>query len=157
MKDFYELFVKPFDNQFFKEGNQKFEVFPNFYPNPNKKKNYNSFKGNLSPELDEKKFLNQKMSSLLYMNNVYQFKLMGKTHRKSLSFVDVVKSAENKNGKYEATKWDMNNLGRHLITKVKHIFTFDRYTNEIETIKPYRFVDGNENGTTLQDFLNKGV
>jgi len=157
MKDFYELFVKPFDNQFFKEGNQKYNLFPNFYPNPNKKNNYNSLKGNLSPEMDEKKFLNQKMSSLLYLNNVYQFKLLGKTHRKSLSFVDVVKSAENKNGKYEATKWDMNNLGRHLITKVKHIFTFNTYTNEIETIKPYRFVDGNENGTTLEDFLKKGI
>jgi hypothetical protein len=31
------------------------------------------------------------------LNNVYQYKLLGKTHRKSLSFVDVIKTAENKN------------------------------------------------------------
>lgn len=157
MKDFYTLFVEPFKQEFTKEGSQKFEVFPNFYPNPNKKNNYNTFKGNLSPEMDEKKFLNQKMSSLLYLNNVYQFQLVGKTHRKSMSFIDVVKTAENKNGKFVATKWDMNNLGRHLITKVKHIFTFDRYSNEIETIKPYRLVDGDDNGTTLDQFLQKGA
>lgn len=157
MKDFYDLFVKPFKDLFSKDGNQKYEVFPNFYPNPNKKNNYDSYKGVLPPELDEKKYLNQKLSSLLYLNNTYQFKLIGKTHRKSLAFVDVVKTAENKNGQFIATKYDMNVLGRHFITSVKHIFEFNTYRNEIETIKPYRLVDGDENGTTLEQFLKEGV
>ena len=157
MQTFYDLFVKPFKDDFTTSGSQKYEVFPNFYPNPNKKNNYNTFKGVLPPVLDEKKFLNQKMSSLLYLNNIYKFNLIGKTHRKSLSFIDVIKAAENKNGKFVATKWDLNTLGRHLITSVKHTFEFDKYHNEIETIKPYRLVDGEENGMKLNDFLKQGV
>jgi hypothetical protein len=156
---YYDIFVKPFKDMFASDGNDKYEVFPNFYPNPNKKNNYNEFKGYLSPDLDEKKFLNQKLSSLLYLNNVYQFKLIGKSHRKSLAFLDVVKSAESKNGRYVPTKWDLNNLGRHLITNIKHIFTFDTYYNEVETIKPYRLVDRSQDSDsiTLSDFLKKGV
>lgn len=157
MKTFYELFVKPFKDNFSKDGGGSFEVFPNFYPNPNKKNNYNTFKGYLTPELDENKFLNQKLSTLLYLNNIYQFKLTGKTHRKSLSFIDVVKTAENTDGKYKATKWDMNTLGRHLVTSVKHIFTFNTYHNEIETIKPYRLVDKDEGGMSLEDFLSENA
>jgi len=155
MKEFYDLFVKPFKSIQFRDENSTLELFPNFYPNPNKKNNFNSFSGVLPPEMEEKKFLNQKLSTLLYLNNVYQFKLIGKTHRKSLSFVDVVKTSEIKEGRYVATKWDMNNLGRHFVTSVKHIFTFDKYMNEIETIKPYRLVDGTDNGITLDQFLNK--
>jgi hypothetical protein len=150
MKTFYELFVEPFKNTF-----TSLSAFPNFYPNPNKNNNFETNKGVLPPALDEKKYLNQKMASLLYLNNVYQYKLIGKTHRKSLSFVDVVKTGENGN---VATRWDLNNLGRHLVTSVKHIFEFDTYHNEIETIKPYRLVDGRENDSmSLVDFLKQGV
>jgi hypothetical protein len=92
------------------------------------------------------------------LNNVYQFRLIGKTHRKSLAFVDVTKVAENKNGNFTATKWDLNNLGRHLVTSVKHIFEFDTYRNEIETIKPYRLADGaDDTGFKLEDFLKLGA
>ena len=157
MNDYYKLFVEPFETVFSKGDNKKWAVFPNFYPNPNKKNNYDTHKGILPPELDEKKYLNQKLSSLLYLNNTYQFKLTGKTHRKTLAFVDVIKTAENKNGKFPATKYDMNVLGRHFITSVKHVFEFNTYRNEIETIKPYRLVDGEENGTTLEEFLQKGI
>lgn len=158
MKNYYDLFVKPFKDGFNNPDNTKLEVFPNFYPNPNKTNNYDTKKGALHPDLDEKKFLNQKMASLLYLNNVYQYKLTGKTHRRTLSFVDVIKTAENKNGKFIATKWDLNNLGRHLVTSVKHIFEFDTYQNEIETIKPYRLVDGNETDSIkLSDFLKQGA
>jgi hypothetical protein len=126
--------------------------------NPNKKNNFNSFKGVLAPEIDEKRFLNEKLRSLLYLNNIYQFKLNGKTHRKSMAFVDVVKTADNKSNRFDSSKWDMNNLGRHLITKVKHIFAFDTYYNEIETIKPYRLLDGSEDevstkSNTINNFL----
>ena len=158
MKTYYDLFVVPFKNIFKENSGKNLEAFPNFYPNPNKKNNYNDFKGYLSPNLDEKKFLNQKLSSLLYLNNIYQFKLTGKTHRKSLAFIDVTKTAENKNGKYIPTKWDLNTLGRHLITNVKHIFTFNTYYNEIETIKSYRLVDGSDsNNIKIEDFLKLGV
>jgi hypothetical protein len=158
MKTFYDLFVKPFKDNFNNSDNTKLEVFPNFYPNPNKKNNFDTNKGVLPPALDEKKYLNQKMASLLYLNNVYQYKLIGKTHRKTLSFMDVVKNAENKNGRFVATKWDLNNLGRHLVTSVKHVFEFDTYNNEIETIKPYRLSDGNETDSmSLTDFLKQGA
>jgi hypothetical protein len=151
VSDFTELFIKPFKDNFIKTGsNNKYKVVPNFYINPNKKNNYDTLKGYLAPELDESRFLNQKLSSLLYLNNVYQFKLNGKTHRKSMAFVDVVKTAENQNGTFVASKWDRNNLGRHLITKVKHIFTFDRYLNEVETIKPYRLLDDGEEETSAE-------
>jgi hypothetical protein len=157
MKTFYDLFVKPFKDNFSKQGGDKFEVLPNFYPNPNKKNNYDAFKGYLTPELDENKFLNQKLSTLLYLNNVYQFKLTGKTHRKSMSFIDVVKTAENTDGGYKATKWDMNTLGRHLVTSVKHIFSINTYHNEIETIKPYRLVDKDDGEMSLEDFLKENA
>jgi len=158
MNTYYELFVKPFKDEFKKSNNGNYELYPNFYPNPNKKNNYDAHKGNIDPLMDENKFTNQKLSSLLYLNNVYQFRLIGKTHRKSLAFVDVTKVAENKNGNFVATKWDLNNLGRHLITSVKHIFEFDTYRNEIETIKPYRLVDGvDDTGYKLIDFLKLGV
>jgi hypothetical protein len=154
MKKFYDLFVKPFKPIFDMSG---YEAFPNFYPNPNKKNNYNSYKGVLPPMMDEKKFLNQKLTALLYLNNVYQFKLIGKTHRKSLAFIDVTKTAEYIDGKYKASASDRNVLGRHLITSVKHIFEYNTYKNEIETIKPYRLVDGNENGVTLSEFLTQNA
>ena len=158
MKTYYDLFVLPFKETFKGEAGKNLVAYPNFYPNPNKKNNYNTFKGYLSPALDEKKFLNQKLSALLYLNNVYQFKLTGKTHRKSLSFIDVTKTAESKNGRYIPTKWDLNTLGRHLITNVKHVFTFNTYYNEIETIKPYRLVDGaDSNNVSLDEFLKLGV
>lgn len=154
MKKFYDMFVKPFKDVF---SQSTYELFPNFYPNPNKKNNFNTYKGVLPPVLDEKRFFNQKMCSLLYLNNVYKFKLLGKTHRKSASFVDVTKTAENINGKFKASNMDRNTLGRHLITSVKHIFEFNTYKNEIETIKPYRFVDGDENGTTIGEFLTQNA
>jgi hypothetical protein len=142
LNNFIELFVNPFKEVFAKNG---YDLYPNFYPNPNKKNNYNTYKGYLAPELDQKRFLNQKMKSLLYLNNVYNFKLLGKTHRKSMAFVDVIKFTEDDlNNK--PTEWDRNTLGRHFITKVKHIFTFDRYSNEIETIKPYKLVDKSGSG-----------
>ena len=159
MKTYYDLFVEPFKNTFKKDGSMELEAFPNFYPNPNKKNNYDTHKGFLSPALDEKKFLNQKLSALLYLNNVYQFKLVGKTHRKSLAFIDITKTAESKDGRYIPTKWDLNTLGRHLITNVKHVFTFNTYYNEVETIKPYRLVDkeNSSNYVSLNDFLKLGV
>jgi hypothetical protein len=153
VRDFTELFIAPFKDNFIKTGsdNYKYKVVPNFYINPNKKNNYDSFSGLLAPELDESRFLNQKLASLLYLNNVYQFKLNGKTHRKSMAFVDVVKTAEiQQKDIFTASKWDRNNLGRHLITKVKHIFTFDRYLNEVETIKPYRLLEDGEDETMAE-------
>ena len=156
-KKYYELFVMPFRDKFKTNNNETFEVFPNFYTNPNKKDNYNAYKGVLPPEMEESRYLNQKLKSLLYMNNIYQFKLNGKTHRKSLSFIDVVKTAELRNGQYVATKWDMNNLGRHFVTSVKHIFDLNTYRNEIETIKSYRLVDKSDKEISLKDFLAQGI
>lgn len=148
-KTFYDLFCKPFESTF---GGYK--VVPNYHLNPNKKNNYVSYKGVLPPILDSNKFLNQKLQSLLYLNNVYQIKLDGMTYRQPLTFVDVIKHLENTNGEFLPTQWDLNTIGRHLIVGVKHIFTQDRYSNEIETIKPYRLVDKTKSDVELSDFLN---
>jgi hypothetical protein len=74
-----------------------------------------------------------------------------------MSFIDVVKTAENTDGGYKATKWDMNTLGRHLVTSVKHIFSINTYHNEIETIKPYRLVDKDDGEMSLEDFLKENA
>ena len=149
-KDFIKLFLDPFKNVFTGK-----KVVPNYYLSPNKKNNYSSNKGNLPPLLDEKKFLNSKLQSLLYLNNIYKFKLRGKISRQTLMFVDVIKSAENPSAVTQPTTWELNNLGRHLIVNVKHIFTQDSYVNEIETIKPYRLLDENKiNGKSENEYLN---
>ena len=146
---YYNLFVKPFENTF---NSYKLDV--NFHISPNIQDNYNTFKGNLPPILEEKKYLNQKLSTLLYLNgSVYQFKLEGLTNRQSMTFVDVVKYSDNPEDS-TPTKWDLQNIGRHLITSVKHIFTQDTYTNEMETIKSYVIKDQSEKQQNIKEFLN---
>ncbi len=147
---YYNLFVKPFENTF---SSYKLDV--NFHISPNIVDNYNTYKGNLPPILEEKKYLNQKLSTLLYLNgSVYQFKLEGLTNRRSMTFIDVVKYSDNPEDP-SPTKWDLQNVGRHLITSVKHIFTQDTYTNEIETIKPYVIKDESDATQTITELLTK--
>jgi hypothetical protein len=147
---YYNLFVKPFENTF---NSYKLDV--NFHISPNIQDNYNTYKGNLPPILEEKKYLNQKLSTLLYLNgSVYQFKLEGLTHRQAMTFIDVVKYSDNPEDP-TPTKWDLQNVGRHLVTSVKHIFTQDTYTNEIETIKPYIIKDESDDVQSIKDLLNK--
>lgn len=148
-KDYYDLFCKPFERLF-----PKFGLLPNFYLSPNKKNNFDTFKSSLPSTLSNNKFLNQKLQSLLYMNTVYQISLDGLTHRQPMTFIDIVKYADNIGGEYKPTKWDLSSIGRHFIVNVKHIFTQDRYYNTIETIKPYRLTEGSTGAVDLKSMLN---
>lgn len=148
-KQYEELFVDPF-----KPLLSKYKLSPSFYTPSNAK--FNNKKtidvvGSLPVALTEKHFINIKMTSLLYMNHIYKFKLMGNTRRHSMSFVDVMKKSL-KRGQ-EPSKWDYNTLGRHFVTSVKHIFTHDTYYNEIETVKPYRLSKSANVLTAIGDFL----
>ncbi len=131
---FKNLFVDPFKTAF-----SVYNLENNFYIAPAQKDNWIDTTGDLPADLTEQQYLNLKLMSLLFMNYNYIFKTVGVTLRSSGTFVDVVKNknAENKGN----TRWDYNTLGRHFITCVKHVFTQNTYTNQIETIKPYRIVD----------------
>jgi len=133
IEDFKTLFIEPFKPLF-----SAYDLEPNFDLNPNKENNYDSHKGHLPALLDEKRFLNQKLMSLLYMNNVYKFSLKGMTHRKCSKFVDVIAGLTENDNDNEPNDWELNTYGRHFVVNVRHIFTEDVYMNDIETIKPYR-------------------
>jgi hypothetical protein len=146
---YYDLFVKPFENLF-----SEYKIDVNFELSPNNVDNYSTHKGNLPQMLEEKKFLNNKLKTLLYLNgHTYQFKLEGLTHRQSMTFIDVIKNSDNPDVN-NPTQWDYNHLGRHLITSVKHIFTQDTYINEIETIKPYALKSKESGEQNIKEFLN---
>lgn len=145
---FNELFVKPFENVF-----SSYKLVPNYHLSPNSKNNYNTYQSVLPDILNEKQFLNQKLNSLLYLNNVYQFTLDGMTFRKSMTFLDVLKRKEIHEGQLKTNTWDLNNLGRHFVVSVKHIFTQDTYKNVIETIKPYKLQMKGSGSITSNELL----
>jgi hypothetical protein len=151
-KKYYDLFVKPFENLF-----TDYKIDVNFELSPNNVENYNTHKGNLPQLLEEKKFLNEKLKTLLFLNGpTYQFRLEGLTHRQAVTFIDVLKNSDNPDIN-NPTQWDYNNLGRHLITSVKHIFTQDTYINEIETIKPYALKPKDKNNQNISEFLTNPI
>lgn len=145
---YFNLFCKPFAELF-----KSYSMYPNFYLNKNK----DNIKSTVMPnpsKISERILNNQKLKSLLFMGYIYKFKLNGLTNRQSTKFVDVMRSDTLNNMEQQPTSFDKNTLGRHLITNVRHIFTQDRYTNEVETIKPYRLAKQDSNGIdSLATFL----
>lgn len=147
-KTYYDLFVQPFNSMF-----GEYQLLPNFYLSKVKqKKNWTQIDGALPAAMTEQQFLNQKLFSLLFLNQTYIFKLPGITRRRSGTFVDVYKETL-KTGE-QPSNWDVNTLGRHLVTCVKHTFTHDTYNNHVETIKPYRMFNGHEGASDLNTMLN---
>ena len=148
-KQYTELFVTPFEPLL-----KGYQLSPSFYTpsngNINKKKTIDVI-GSLPVALTEKHFTNIKMTSLLYMNHTYKFKLLGNTRRHSMCFVDVSKKSLMRDE--EPSKWDYNTLGRHFVTSVKHVFTHDTYYNEIETIKPYRLSKATNLANTIANLI----
>lgn len=142
-----DLFVLPFSKMF-----KDYSLLPNFYVAKIKQqKNWTQVDGALPAAITEQQFLNQKLLSLLFLNQTYTFKLPGITMRRSGTFIDVYK--HDLTGP-EPSNWDYNTIGRHLITCVKHIFTHDAYTNHVETIKPYRIYNKHEHAQTLEQMLS---
>lgn len=151
-RTYYDMFVQPFKALFAQEE-QLHQLLPNFYLSKVKqKKNWTQIDGALPAAITEQQFLNQKMFSMLFLNQTYIFKLPGITRRRSGMFVDVYKETIQLGEM--PSNWDVNTLGRHLITCVKHIFTHDTYNNHVETIKPYRLFNATQGASNLDTMLN---
>lgn len=141
------LFIQPFAKLM-----SKYDIVQNFYPKKTSSSANWTNENTAVPSAVFANFtLNRKLLALLFMNQVYTFKLPGITRRHAGDFVDVYK-ASLRPGE-QPSNWDCNTLGRHLITTVKHIFTDNTYTNSIETIKPYRVVNNSDTTNGIDFFL----
>ncbi len=132
-------FVEPFKDLF-----NNYKLQQNFYMPQSNGHMANAWKtvtSSLPPEMNEKQFEIRKLTNLLNLNYTYMFKCKGSTARKAATFVDVLKFDQIEDDK----NFDLNNLGRHLVTTVKHIFAENTYFNKIETIKPYKLTANKSN------------
>jgi hypothetical protein len=130
LKTYERLFVAPFKKLFAAN-----KVVPNFSNQSLASNTWVDTTHTQPAAVGETERMNSKLASLLYMNYTYLISLPGNTGRQSRTFVDVYKQAKSSGA---TSKDDLNKLGRHLVTSVTHIFTQDTYTNQLETIKPYR-------------------
>lgn len=147
IETFNKLFCTPFSELF-----SGYNLKPNFYSN-NEVTNTNYSSTGRCHNEHRQTAINQKLKSLLFLGYVYKFKLLGNSNRMSNKFCDVIRADLNNNIDGEPSKWDMNTLGRHYVTTVRHIFTQDTYINEVETIKPYRL--SKKKGNTIESLLSR--
>lgn len=131
LKTYERMFVTPFKSLFASN-----KVVPNFNTQSLSNNTWVDTTHTQPAAIGETERMNSKLTSLLYMNYTYLISLPGNTGRQSRTFVDVFKQAQSADA--PTSRDDLNKLGRHLVTSVTHIFTQDTYTNQIETIKPYR-------------------
>ena len=131
LKTYERMFVTPFKSLFASN-----KVVPNFNTQSLSNNTWVDTTHTQPAAIGETERMNSKLASLLYMNYTYLISLPGNTGRQSRTFVDVFKQAQSADAPTSSD--DLNKLGRHLVTSVSHIFTQDTYTNQIETIKPYR-------------------
>ena len=135
IKKFIKLYVDPFKQMY---GNIRLE--PNFDLNAdklNKQSAVNKNQQNNEPkDVSKAKIDYTQIGALLFLQNTYSIELEGLTSRQSGKFVDIINNGTLDIG--GLSRWDKYHMGRHFITSVKHYVTQDRYTNIIETIKPYR-------------------
>ena len=145
LKKYKEMFVEPFKSIF-----NTYQLEPNFtITTKDQSQRWVDTDSSLPTTIAQTHAHVLKYNSLLYMNFTYIFKLRGNTLRLSGNFVDVVKQSKQKNE--QASQGDLNLLGRHFITCVKHIFTHDKYLNQVETIKPYKLTTGDS--SSINDFI----
>ena len=150
IEKYNKSFVEPFERLF-----NNYKLSQNFYMPQSTGHMQNAWKtvtSSLPPEMNEKQFEIRKLTNLLNLNYTYMFKCRGSANRKAATFVDVLKFDQTKN---ETENFDLNNLGRHLVTTVKHIFAEDSYFNKIETIKPYKLLSKASNNIfdSIKDLL----
>jgi hypothetical protein len=139
IEQFNKLFCAPFGELF-----SGYNLKPNFYSN-NEFTNTNFSTTGRCHNEHRQTAINQKLKSLLFLGYVYKFKLVGNSNRMCNKFCDVIRADLQSNIDGKPSKWDMNTLGRHYITTVRHIFTQDTYINEVETVKPYRLTTSQGN------------
>jgi hypothetical protein len=131
MKTYERMFVVPFKKLFASN-----KVVANFNTQSLSNNTWTDTVHTQPAAIGETERMNSKLASLLYMNYTYLISVPGNTGRQSRTFVDVYKQAQSSDA--PTSRDDLSKLGRHLVTSVTHIFTQDTYTNQIETIKPYR-------------------
>lgn len=131
IKKYEQMFVEPFKKLFSANS-----VMPNFNNQSLASNTWTDTTNTQPAAVGETERMNSKLASLLYMNTTYLISLPGNTGRQSRTFVDVFKQAQGSDT--PTSKDDKNKLGRHLVTSVDHIFTQDTYTNQLETVKPYK-------------------
>lgn len=125
------MFVAPFEKLFSSNA-----VISNFSNQSLKANTWVDTSHTQPAAVGEAERMNSKLASLLYMNYTYLISLPGNTGRQSRTFVDVYKQAQSTG--QPTSRDDLNKLGRHLVTSVTHIFSQDTYTNQLETVKPYK-------------------
>jgi hypothetical protein len=131
LNTYAQMFVEPFKKLFSSNS-----VVSNFSNQSLKNNTWVDTSHTQPAAVGEAERMNSKLASLLYMNYTYLISLPGNTGRQSRTFVDVYKQAQDTG--QSTSKDDLNKLGRHLVTSVSHIFTQDKYTNQLETVKPYK-------------------
>jgi hypothetical protein len=144
-----KLFLEPFKKLFNKNNLSYNFIMPQ--STSHLKDAWKTVTDSLPPEMNEEKIKIKKISNLLNLNYTYMFKVRGSTARKASTFIDVLKFDNIDNDE----RYDFNNLGRHLITNVKHIFVENSYFNKIETIKPYKLLPNQStlNQNSIQNLL----
>jgi len=135
IEKFTKLYIDPFKLMY-----DNVELEPNFDLNVSKLKKQSKIyqnKKNDEPRDVSAATINQtQIGAFLFLQNTYSIELEGFTSRQSGKFIDVVNNGTQDIG--GTSRWDKYHIGIHFITYVKHIITQDRYTNVVETIKPYR-------------------
>ena len=131
LKTYERMFVVPFKKLFSSN-----KVVANFNTQSLSNNTWTDTTNTQPAAIGETERMNSKLASLLYMNYTYLISVPGNTGRQSRTFVDVYKQAQSSSS--VPSRDDLSKLGRHLVTSVTHIFTQDTYTNQLETIKPYR-------------------
>lgn len=77
---------------------------------------------------------NKNLFVALFLGDSLTFSCIGMTHRRAGRFIGVSKETIVK-----PNPFDDKVLGQHFVTNTKHIFEGNNYSNEIITIKPYKF------------------
>ena len=146
IEKFTKLYIEPFRAMY---NNVTLE--PNFDLNVGKLEEQSKIyqnKKNDEPRNVAAATINQtQLGALLFLQNTYSIELEGFTSRQSGVFVDIVNNGTLDIG--GSSRWDEYHMGRHFVTSVKHYITQDRYSNVIETIKPYRIKESQSTTTPL--------
>lgn len=118
-------------------------VFPSFVLNRTKTENrtYKSFSTPVATKCRESlEGRNRIIMDAILHGNMMKFNASGMPSRQAGVFIAV-----DRQGGFNDNEFDDKILGYHLTVSVKHIIKGSNYTNEIMTVKPYRWKDANFN------------
>jgi len=79
---------------------------------------------------------NRILESALFLNNCIRFRVKGVTNRQAGQFISV-----QRHNTVPDNYFDDKNLGIYLIIRIEHVFSDQKYYNEIFAVKTYNFTD----------------